>query len=78
MSQTITVSDDLYARLEQSARHRGFASVEQLVDAWQTAEDKLCQRRAAVQRIHETREKLRSAYGELPDSTEWIREDRAR
>lgn len=78
MSQTITISDDLFARLEQSARQRGLANLEQLIDAWATAEDDLRRRRAAVQRVHEIRDKLYSAYGELPDSTDWIRKDRAR
>jgi hypothetical protein len=32
MSQTLTISDVLYARLEQIAHARGFTSIEQLLE----------------------------------------------
>ena len=35
MSQTITISDRLYTDLAQAAQERGFATIEQLLEAWQ-------------------------------------------
>src|ERR1700687_2113157 len=39
MSQTLTLSDHLLARLEAAARRRGLTSVEQLLENWQKTED---------------------------------------
>lgn len=39
MSQTLTISDHLLARLEAAARRRGLSSVEQLLEAWQAGEE---------------------------------------
>ena len=78
MSQTLTISDTLYHRLETAARQRGLTSIEQLLELWQTREVDLDQRRQAVQHIDSLRAKLMAAYGELPDSTDLIREDRER
>jgi hypothetical protein len=64
----------LYARLETTARRRGFQTVEQLLEAWQNAEDALHQRQLAVQQIDVVREHL----GLQTDSTELLREDRRR
>lgn len=44
----------------------------------ETQEVDLNQRRQAVQRIDSVRAKLLAAYGEMPDSTALIREDRER
>jgi hypothetical protein len=38
MSQTLTISDQLLARLEATARRRGLISVEQLLENWQASE----------------------------------------
>jgi hypothetical protein len=35
MSQTLTISDDLFSRLEVAARRRGLNNVEQLLESWQ-------------------------------------------
>jgi hypothetical protein len=78
MSQTVTISDALYARLESSAHVRGLASIEQLLEAWQAREDELFRRRDVVRRIDALRERLFATYGELPDSVAFLREDRAR
>jgi len=78
MSQAIIVSDDLYARLEQSARHRGLVGIASLLEAWQTTEDERQRRRAAVQEIRAIRERMHAVYGDMPDSVDWILEDRTR
>ena len=78
MSQTLIISDTLYQRLESVARQRGLHSIEQLLEGWQTTEIDLDQRRQAVQHIDTVRAKLLTSYGELPDSTALIREDRER
>jgi predicted CopG family antitoxin len=82
MSRTITVSDDLYTRLEKAACKRGLASVEQLLEKIEElqvlANEGLARRREAVQRINELREQIFAANGLMPDSTELIREDRER
>jgi predicted CopG family antitoxin len=79
MSRTLTISDDLYARLEAEARARGLNSVESLLEELKkTAEDGLKQRKNAVRRIDDLRESLFAKYGEMPDSVELLREDRAR
>jgi hypothetical protein len=50
MSQTITVSEALLARLETAARRRGLSSVEQLLEAWQASEEELAHFRDRVER----------------------------
>jgi hypothetical protein len=35
MSQTLPLSDGLFARLEAAARRRGLSNVEQLLETWQ-------------------------------------------
>jgi hypothetical protein len=78
MSQTLTISDDLYQLLEAAARKRGLQTIEQLLRAWQEAEDERQQRRLAVQRLDAVRSQLFATYGEMPDSTALIRQDRER
>ncbi len=78
MSRTITISDDLYARLEAEARARGLTSIEHLLEGWEHAEADLNQRKDVVRRIDNLREHLFAEYGEMPDSVELMREDRAR
>ena len=78
MSQTLTISDTLYTRLEQAARERGFASIEQLLETWQAFDAERQRRRHIVQRIDQIRERMFTTYGEMPDSVELLREDRAR
>lgn len=41
MSQALTISERLLARLETAARRRGLDSVEQLLEAWQASEEEL-------------------------------------
>jgi len=78
MSRTITIPDILYLRLEQTAQARGCSSIAQLLEVWQAHEDTLRRRQEAVARIDALRERLCATYGVFPDSTEDVREDRAR
>lgn len=78
MSRTLTVSDDLYARLEAEARARGLSSVERLLEEWRSTEVDRNQRQDIVRRIDDLRGKLFAKYGDMPDSIDLVREDRAR
>ncbi len=78
MSKILTISDDLYTRLETAARQRGLSRVEDLLEAWQASEEEMKQRAQVVERIDALRSQLFTTYGEMPDSTELIRQDRAR
>ncbi len=64
--------------LEQIAQARGCSSIAQLLENWQAHEDTLRRRQEAVARIDALRERLSATYGVFPDSTEDVREDRAR
>ena len=78
MSKVLTVSDELYARLEMAARQRGLRKVEELLESWQADEDEQSRRARAVERIDALRTQLFATYGEMPDSVELIRQDRDR
>jgi hypothetical protein len=78
MSRTITISDELYARLEAEARLRGLDSVEGLLEDWQALEAEAAHRQEVVREIDTLRERLAAKYGEMPDSVEMLRQDRAR
>jgi antitoxin component of RelBE/YafQ-DinJ toxin-antitoxin module len=81
MSQTLTISDALYMQVETTARERGLSNEElirQLIQMWQSKVDERRHRQEVVQRIDALRERLFAAYGEMADSVELIRTDRAR
>ncbi|HEY0079818.1 MAG TPA: hypothetical protein VGB73_14495 [Pyrinomonadaceae bacterium] len=78
MSRTLTIADDLYQRLEDEARARGLESVEQMLEELGRAGSDFCPRKEAVSRIDNLRERLSDKYGEMPDSVELVREERAR
>ena len=78
MSRTITISDELYAKLNAEAQTRGLNSVEQLLEQWQATETNSLRRKEAVHEIDELRNRLFAKYGEMADSVELLREDRAR
>ncbi len=78
MSQTLTIPDVLYLQLETTARMRGLKSIEQLLELWQSRENERHQRQETVRRIDALRERIFATYGEMPDSTALIREDRER
>jgi hypothetical protein len=78
MSKILTVSDELYGRLEAAARLRGLTTVEELLEVWQANEEERRRRVQAVERIDALRTRLFASYGEMQDSVGLIREDRAR
>ncbi len=82
MSQTLTISDTLYARLEAAARTRGLSSIEELIEQsihkWRAESDELRYRQKVVRQVDALRERLFATYGEMADSVELIRADRAR
>ena len=82
MSQILTISDTLYTRLEATSRARGLSSIEdliqQLIETWYCGADELRHRQEVVHRIDALRERLFATYGEMTDSVELIRADRAR
>jgi hypothetical protein len=77
MSRILTISDELYARLESEARNRGFKTVEELLNQMQIDEAGLASRNEVVREIDHLRERLFARYGEMPDSLGLLREDRA-
>ncbi len=78
MSRTLTISDKLYQRLEAEAVARGFENVEQLLEEHASNGSDYSQRRAVVDNIDRLRNRLAAKYGEMPDSTNLIRDDRGR
>jgi hypothetical protein len=78
MSRTITVPDELYARLEEAALTRGLRTVEELLEQLQISAADLTQRKQAVSEIEHLRNRLFAKYGEMSDSTELVRQDRIR
>lgn len=81
MSQTLTISDQLYGRLEVEAQQRGLGNVERLLEhllpSSSDSEEEI-RRREAIDRVIELQKRLAAKYGPMPDSAELIREDRAR
>ncbi len=88
MSRILTVSDDLYADLAARARRHG-VSIEDLLRIW--PEDahgsehatsgpvgELQSRTDAVRRSITLYEQLAARHGMFPDSTDLLRDDRAR
>jgi hypothetical protein len=78
MSRTMTLSDELYERLEAEARRRGLATVEEFLERLQIREGSLARREEVVREIDRLREALFIRYGEMPDSVDLLRDDRAR
>ena len=82
MSHTLTISDTLYTQLEAAARTRGLSSIEELIEqsilTWRAGSDELRYRQKVVRRVDALRERLFVTYGEMTDSVELIRADRAR
>jgi hypothetical protein len=76
MSQTLIISDALYARLEAKARDRGLSNIEQLLEQWERNESETLHRQEVVRQIDNLRGRLLDKYGEMPDSVELIRQDR--
>jgi hypothetical protein len=78
MGKTLNLPDDLYSRLEKAARQKGLKNIEQLLESLQIAEDTPLQRRESVNKIDSLRDRLFQRYGQMPDSVDLLREDRAR
>ena len=78
MSRTLTISDDLYARLESEARSRGLTTVEELLAGLQIREADIARREEVVRQVDHLRESLFARYGQMSDSVDLLREDRAR
>ncbi|MBW4538924.1 MAG: hypothetical protein KME43_07215 [Myxacorys chilensis ATA2-1-KO14] len=78
MSRSLTISDELYDRLETTAKAQGLDSIERLLEEWEQREADLTQRRETVRRISQIRDRVFEKCGEMPDSTELIRQDRQR
>lgn len=78
MSRTITISDELYTRLEAEARARGLNSVERLLEERERQNFDLTQRQSTVRKIDDLRARLFAEHGEMPDSVELLRADRNR
>lgn len=78
MSRTLTIPDELYERLEAEAQAHGLQGVESLLNSIARRKNSLSDRREAVRSIDALRDELFAKYGEMPDSTELLREDRER
>ena len=77
MSRTLIIEDQLFERLDRTARSEGLSSVEQLLTKISDLSARV-ERNEAVEQIRTLRKRLQTRYGEMPDSTELLREDRAR
>lgn len=82
MSQTLIISDTLYAQLEATAHARGLSSIEeliqQLIEMWRARIEEFSRRQQVVRRIDALRARLFAKYGQMADSVELIRADRER
>jgi hypothetical protein len=78
MTRTLVISDKLYAWLETTAQKRHLNTIEELLEVWKADEDNIRERVEIVKQIDTLRERLFAKYGETPDSTELIQEDRTR
>jgi len=76
MSVTLTISEKTYEKLKSIASSKGFEDVGKFLDEWEEIE--AANRREVVGDIRAFRKKMEEKYGEMPDSTELIREDRMR
>ena len=78
MQQVLTISENLYQRLQITARENGLPSIEQLLEYWQRRESTLNRRREIVQNIVALREQLAKEHTQFPDSVALLQDDRAR
>lgn len=78
MSQMLMLSDDLYNELAAMTRQHGLKNIEQLIQLWKSCEADLSHRQEIVREIESVRQQLFDKYGESPDSTDLIRDDRMR
>jgi hypothetical protein len=78
MDRKLAISEELYTRLESTSRMYGYDSIEQMLETWLLSQDESRLRQATVHRIDMLWEQMQTKYGEMPDSVDLIREDRAR
>ncbi len=78
MSRALSISDELFSRLENAARRLGLPDVERLLEKWNQDQEERERRSQTVQQIDALRATLYATYGEMPDSVELIRQDRDR
>ena len=81
MNRTLSISENLYARLEREAQQRGFRTIEQLLEAKHSlgiSPEDLHRRQEAVSQADAIRGRIAARYGEMSDSVPLIREDRER
>lgn len=95
MRRTLTISDELYTRLQSETHNRAFESVEELFDQidienlkniaelaasvlMSVRRDAFARRNDTVRKIDELHQRLLARYGQMPDSVDLLREDRAR
>lgn len=83
MSQTLTISDDVYVRLKDEAGEQGMDSVERYLEkkyapTQRLSDEELRLRREAVDRTIALQQHFSKKYGMMPDSAELVREDRER
>jgi hypothetical protein len=78
MQQILTISENLYQRLQVTAQENQMPSIEQLIEYWQRRDSALKRRREIVQNIVAIREQLASEYTQFPDSVALLQEERAR
>lgn len=64
MSQTLTISNALYKRLQAMARRHGLQDVEQLLEQWLAVEEK--EPYQASQEVRAVREQASPPYGQTP------------
>ncbi len=76
--RTIRIPKQLYTKLEASAHRRGLKDIRRLSEEWEAEEEERLRRHEAVRQVNEVREYLYDKCGEMPDSTDLIREDRER
>jgi predicted CopG family antitoxin len=77
MSQTITISDDLYQALEGKAKKQG-RSIEEMLAHEYTDRVDIAKRKEVARQVEEIRKRVSAKHGVMPDSVELIRQDRER
>jgi hypothetical protein len=65
-------------RIELSSPELPEGAAVEVIVLWQATEEERQRRAEAVRRIDELRDRLFAVHGEMPDSTDLIRDDRGR
>lgn len=75
--QALIISQALYERIAARSEVSGL-SIEQLLEQWERRDAEISQRKEVGKSIDALRNRLFAQYGVMPDSTDLLREDRAR